>query len=301
MSRDHLISSGWRRHSVISPAHNSLPIAEANLPTKIQAQLSKPGAILLVATYDCAVVYGCFDSEPWVQLLVATPTEYQKQFASGRNARRIHVKILCRGNEAAYEVNASGICQLDRELLCGMQPDFDYELSDSCKYDLKQWLAERFRQDTWPDAFNNAIRPADKRLKSFFQRYNDFISGIYLRLNTYEELVEIKYEVSAILLIEDSKYRAFIKHLRAFHKLSETKNIEESMCPVINELINAFGDTVNFTPDPTKILKVAIEVISESEITVHQQRVFYRFSPYSLSEFSSEAPSPVEMTPAKSS
>lgn len=300
MSREQLISSGWRRHSVISPTHGSLSTAKANLPQKIQEKLAIPGSILLVATYDCAVVFGCFEDEPWVQLLIATPVVYNKQFASGRDSRRIHIKIGHKDEETAYEVNASGICQIDRALLCQIQPDFDYQLSDTCKYDLKHWLAERFRQDTWPDAFNNAIRPARNRLKSFFGRYNKFLSGIYLRLNTYEELINCKYEACAILLIESSKYRAFIKHLRDSHIQNAKKSIDELMIQVINELLVAFGNTIGFTPDPTTVLKVAVEVVDESMITVHQQRTYYRFSPYSLSEFDMDAPLPVEMTPAKS-
>lgn len=299
MIRNQLFSNGWRRHSVISMSHDSLPIALANLPPRIQDKLSITGAILIVATYDCAVVNQCFESEPWVQLLVAIPTIFNKQFSKGRDPRRIHFNIEHLTKEIALEVSASGICQIDRILLCDMKPDCDFQLSDSYKYDLKQWLAERFRQDTWPDAFNAAIKPAIKRLKKLWMRYNNYISGMYLKLNSYEELSTGKYEASIILLIEDGKQRAMFQDLRSKNNQLEGKNIDDLKSYIVSEVLNAFGDTLLVNPDPTNPLNVAIEVRGESEITVQQQRVFYRFSPYSLSEFESDAPQPIEMTPTK--
>jgi len=119
---------------------------------------------------------------------VAFPAEYKKRFSKGRDPRRLHFDIHIKGDNQNYETNASCVCQVPREVLLEIKPDFSYDIGEPSKYDLKNWLAERYRQSTWPDAFNNALRPAEKRLKRFWGRYRDYISGMYIQLNSYEEI-----------------------------------------------------------------------------------------------------------------
>ena len=298
--RIQLINKGWRRHSVISIHNDALNHVLPKLPEIIQKSLSKTDSILLIATYDCAVVNPCFDNEPWVQLLVATPTDYQKKYANGRDPRRIHIKLAYCDQEQELEVCAAGICQIDREILCEIYPDLNYSLSESCKYDLKQWLAERYRQDTWPDSFNKAIRPANKTLKKFWKRYNDYLSGMYFKLNTYEELECEDYEAAIIVAIENKKLRSLMQVLKGANSQLEEKNINKLLDGLANEVLVALKGTIKLTPDPSNSLGISLEILEESQITVTHLRSFHRFSPYSLSEFGSNAPLPVDNLPGKS-
>ena len=85
LARDELLEKGWRRHSIVSSGHGGMAILLPHLPEKAKKIASIDGAIALIATYDCAVVNSCFEDEPWVQILVAFPIEYQKRFAKGRD------------------------------------------------------------------------------------------------------------------------------------------------------------------------------------------------------------------------
>lgn len=303
MSRELLLAKGWLRHSVISSTSGDLEKIQQRLPEKIIAAVeSTENTIAIIATYDCAVVSDCFDKEPWVQLLLATPTSFEKIFAKGRDSRRIHVPIQVKGEVRHYEVNAAGMCQIPRETLLEISPDQEYLLYDTEKYDLKQWTAERYRQDTWPDAFNSSIKPAKGRLKRFWKRHNDCISGLYLQLNTYAELNNAeKYVAVIIIALEEGKQRRLLTDIKNRDKKLKGISIDDAMEIIENEAFTAFGDTINVAPDPTRKSGRAIEVVSEASITIQHLREFYRFSPYSLSEHDSKAPPPAEMSQGKAS
>ena len=262
--------------------------------------VSTEGAIVLIALYDCAVVSDSFADEPWVQLLVATPTQLQKQYSKGRNPRILHFEATIDGQNKGFEVNPRGICQIARESLLQLDIETNYRVDQANSYDLKQWLAERYRQDTWPDAFNNALKDRERRLKRFWARYNDFISGLYIRLHTSEELEADKYRIAAIVAIESGKERALLHQMRDNNKQLREKSIDEIKGHLASEIIDILGDAVIFEADRTNVFHgKAVEVLGEEQIPIHRLRTFSRFSPYSLSEFGTEAPPPVEMLPAK--
>ena len=253
----------------------------------------------MLATYDCAVVSDSFDDEPWVQILIALPVEYNKQFANGRNSRRIHFYADLNGDSKAYEVNAKSICQIERELLLDLNREEGVSLSPENIFDLKNWLSERFRQDAWPDAFNKSLAPANKRLKSFWKRYRDFITGLYIKLNTFEEIETGKYCASIIVSVEAGKMRSLIRHLREKDSSLVDKELDAVKNKVVAEIKTAFGNTIDYAKDPTSFSGEAIEVLSEESITLDQVRNFPRYSPYSLSLYEGESSLPVEMIPGK--
>jgi len=296
VARDELLKKGWRRHSVVSLSKESIDSLAAELPQKAIDKLSIEGAIVLIALYDCAVVHGSFDQEPWVQLLIAVPVVFQKQLSKGRDARRLHFYATKNGQEHSFEINACSICQVGREFLLQLNVDEFCNVDDAAKFDLKQWLAERYRQDTWPDAFNTAVSKRSKKLKKFYERYNDFVSGLYLKLDSYRELTEGKYTVAIIVAIEAGKERQLFLHMREILQDQKGKSMDELKSHFANEVLNAFGDVVIFQKDRTNTVhSVAIEVMEENQITLHHQRTFSRFSPYSLSEYGTDAPVPTEM------
>lgn len=268
------------------------------LPDEIKKIASSPETIILISTYDCAVVSPCFDTEPWIQLLVAFPIDHIKELTNGRNPRRLHFVVRHNGKDGFFETNARCICQVDRRFLLSASPDLEYSISNSDKYDLKHWLAERFRQDTWPNAFNTALKPAKKRLKGFMKRYNNYVSGIYVKLNTYDEIASGKYSASIIIAVESGRLRGLLGHIRDKVTISAEKSIEEVLSHMESEVAMAFGNTIDIEDDPTKSKK-AVEIMDEANLTVDLQRHFPRFSPYSLSDFNSNAPLPAEMIPAK--
>ena len=227
---------------------------------------------------------------------MAVPVQFDRALSKGRNPRRLHFYVAKDGKDFAFEASSRGVCQINREALLKLEPSNAYSVDDANKFDLKQWLAERYRQDTWPDAFNNAVNSCRGKLKKLWRRYNDFISGLYIKLDSYDELTEGKYSMAVIVAIEEGKERALIKKIRENNKQLKNAAIDGVKCHLANEVMIAFGDCVIFLDDPTnKVHGKAVEVIAESQVTVHHQRTFGRFSPYSLSEYGTDAPMPSEM------
>lgn len=298
--RSSLLAKGWRRHTFISISGVKIEKLLSALPEKLHNDLKIPDAKVLLATYDCAIVNESFDNEPWLQILIAIPTSFNKQFANGRDSRRIHFYVESKEEQLAYEVNARGICQVERELLINLDRDVDVSISPENSFDLRNWLSERFRQDSWPDAFNRAVEPARKRLKKFWKRYNDFISGLYIKLNTFDEIDSGKYQASIIVCVESEKMQSLIKHLRETDSALSDKDIKIVLNRVVNEIKTAFGDSIEYEVDPTSHSGFAIEVMAEDSITLDQLRKFPRFSPYSLSLYDSDSSLPAEMVAGKS-
>jgi len=297
--RSILLEIGWRRHSIISHGNGGLAkIAEA-LPEKIQELLKLDGAIAIVATYDCAVVDEDFDREPWIQLLVSFPENPSNEFILCRHPRRLHFLVEFESEQINYEINAIGICQIERERLCSIEPDNNFSLDAESSDQLKLWIAERFRQETWPDAFNAALMPAKNRLKSLYRRYNQYVPALYLQLTNYDELQDEKYEISVIFAVDEDNERALLKDMRAKFKQLADKKLEIIYDHIADDVLRAFGDSVIFREDPTTTSKKSIEIMSEGSITVLHLRKFVRFSPFNLSVSNNTTPLPVDLLPGK--
>lgn len=297
MDRNQLLDSGWRRHSIFTGTSDLGKNITSELPEKICTLIKVANSIVIVTTYDCAVVNNCFDSEPWLQIVIAIPAEFRKEYSNGRNPRKIHFEVKKDDHIQNYEATAVGICQIDRSHLLSHIPNNKFQLPDISKTDLKLWLCERFRQETWPNAFNSAINPSRKKIKKFWAKYNHFSSAVYIKLNTYEELEGSKYKIAIIIAIESPpKLRELIKKIRK-QKGNAAKPIDEVKSVITNELKTAFGDCVKFEDDITNSLGVAIEIMTENEITLDIVRNFSKFSPYSLSVADDNSMLPVDVLP----
>ncbi len=220
-----------------------------------------------------------------------------KALKNGRNERRLHFSIQINNQETPLEINASGIFQFERSKLLALDK-LDAEIDKNTTLTLKNWLAERFRRDVWPDAFNSSIDDkAKKRLKKYYARRNEFISGIYLKLDSWEEKAQgKKYTLSAIIAIEDGKLRSFRKSLK--DKERSLVNADNNLLDTFlrNELKVALGQSVDWQEDLTlPPMNIAIEIKTENQITMSHQKYFRRLNPYTMSEESESAPMPAEM------
>jgi hypothetical protein len=269
------------------------------LPVCLRELANNEMAIAVVATYDCAVVHPDMTSEPWLHIMLAFETEPKKQLFNGRDPRRLHFEVEFEGETKTFETNAACLAQLERLPVVTLMNDSLHVLPENSKYDLLNWLSERFKLTTWPDNFNTALKPAKKRLKAFWVRYNGFLSSLYLNLNTYEEVPSEDYFVSIIVAIEDGKQRQLTKKIREQNPQLKNCTVDEAKAHIENEVANIFSSKIKIDEDPTSPIKLAIAVIEEKSITMAQLRKFSRFSPYSLSEYGDDSPLPVDMIPTR--
>ncbi len=295
-NRETLFSQGWGRHSCILIDSNLSEWLTTLLPENVK-YLASEGHILIISTYDCAVINNDFTSEPWVNVLFATPIDsIKKEYENGRNERKLHFAINVDGNEQYFEVVAASIFQFERNKLLELKKLDDYLIEEHASFSLKHWLAERFRRDVWPDAFNNSLKIAQKRLKNYYKRTNEFVSGIYLCLDTWNEKPEHeKYSIKAIVVVEAGKLRGFRENIRKKNKGLQHANMDKIDIHIINELKEALGDTVDWVKDPTSPLKIALDIKPENNLTLTNLREFRRLNPYALSDEIINAPMPAEM------
>lgn len=299
MERDVLLANGWRRHSIIAADDEAYETLLKMLPTAQRQIATSNSAVAILATYDCAIVNPNMSAEPWLHVLLAYKTKPNKQFFSGRDPRRIHFQIESNGATEYFETTAACIAQLDREPIVCFENNNVSHLPEASKFDLMNWLSERFKLTTWPDNFNTAIKPAGRRLKAFWKRYNDYISSLYINLNIYEEVEKGEYAISVIVALESGKQRQFLAKVRQQSMQLASCSIDEANIHVENEIANIFNELIAINEDPTAHSNLAIKIIEEKSITLHQLRKFSRFSPYSLSEFGEEAALPVDMLPER--
>ncbi len=300
MNQSNLFNKGWRRHSIISQNNGGVEAIKPLLPEIIQTLLERPGAIAIVATYDCAVVHADYEKEPWVQLLVASPVSCKKKYTLCRNPRKLHFQITIHQAEENHEVTAAGICQIRRQALQDIKPDKSYKLQGLAVDNINYWIAERFRQVAWPDAFNRALAPQTPKIKKFYNKYSDYISAVYIQLDRYDEIKEgEKYQLSIIIAISKSKYRPLIEWLREAEAQLKNSPIDELKEFIEGKLISVIGNNIELLKDPTKSHKKAVEVLSEDGITLDQIRMYFRYSPYTESAGSADSIKPVDAIPSK--
>lgn len=295
MSRGLLLEKGWKRHSVIEASSDLGKKVKANSPEIIRNLLEVENALILITTYDCAVVHHCFKNEPWVQILVITPVELEKKYKNRRDPRILHFTVKSDSSEMSYQATASGFFQLERVILCDYNPSSKYEITDANSYELKIWVADRFRQETWSDEFNRAVQPAKKKLKRLHNRLKEYTTGIYIKLeNNGEEMESEKYSISVLMLLEKGKSRKLLEYVRQ-KKKDKNISIDKAKETIVNEIVTAFGNTVDFIEDVTCHLNKAVYVESEENITIFQLREYKLFSPHTLSEFENDSELPIDI------
>lgn len=295
--REKLKDKGWGRHSCIVIDESIIGWLTPLVPEGIR-ELFVLNNLLILSTYDCAIINHCFIQEPWINVLMAQPIpSLKKDYQNGRNERKLHFSVSIDGDKLPFEVNAASIFQFERKHLLKLEKSTNVLIDDNTSFSLKHWLAERFRRDVWPDAFNRTIKKAQNRLKAFYKRRNDFVSGVYLKLDTWDEKEENeKYTISAIIAIEDGKLRSLRKTIKQSEKSLANADNNALDTFLRNELKNALGDTVQWEKDPTlQPLRIALDVKAEEHITLTHQKYFRRLNPYNLSDESDNAPMPAEM------
>lgn len=287
--RQTLTEKGWRRHSIIgrdNPAFNAIL---KKLPEIITSQITG-NTVIILTTYDCGIVHHSLDAEPWVQMILANPKNKDNNFANGKNVRKLHFDIEKNGESINFETNACLIYQVEREVLLNYEPSTDYFVDSKSSQCINIWIAERFRQDTFPDLFNELIRPAGRNLKKFYKKYNDFLSSVYIKLDDSDA----GYNISLILALLDGKKREFHQFVRNNQNKPDL-SLAKIETLVANEISSAFKDSVVFTVDKSMENQKAIEIKTESNITLKQVRDYSLFSPYHLSD--NDSPLPVDVLP----
>jgi hypothetical protein len=175
---------GWRQGAVLG--ESLAATAAEHAPARIAPVESD---WLIVTSHDCDIVNESLEKEPMIEILRAAPIPQKapdKQQAGGRNPRKLHLVVESSGREVVLACTVHERWPIPRELLVDGVPRA--YLSAKARRLTAEWLAKRYIRAAFPTAFDLRWRSKMKEWLSLLERHSEWIQGVYLRLNTLEEL-----------------------------------------------------------------------------------------------------------------
>lgn len=164
---------GWRQGSVL-PAE----LAERVAAPRFADWSTDDRAILL--SQDCDVVHPSYDVEPDVELIRATvSTAKNAIICHGRNPRRLQLETAV-GELLDLSVHDRWVvkrCELESH-----SPDPLLCVEDNSLQVLVEWIAKRYTRPAFPDAFNDRVRNATKKVENALKKSGSHVTGIFLAI-----------------------------------------------------------------------------------------------------------------------
>lgn len=266
-----LEEAGWRQGSVVSASD-------------IQQLIGIIGGIsftedlvLLVASQSCDIANNKVDTDPYIELSVATKIEVPKgHLTHNKNPRILHTHITCRTSdgdvftEENLELKAFERVVLQKEKLARLHPDLDRVLEDRQLKSYVAWLAARYSRPALPTTFNDLIRAADPKgkLRDKAKRGNQQLVGIYVEIIPDAEIKD------------DESYNVNLLGLLPAGFAGDSSKAENA--------INAFADVLRRAG-----MEVTVATRTEDQISLAAIKRFKRFYYDDLS-LKEETPLPPE-------
>lgn len=187
--------------------------------------------IWIVVTQDCDIVHDSLENEPYVEVLYARLLENEPDgnFVYARNPRRLHIAIKDNGAERFCECKSSQRFLVAKELLANVPPAEEVMIPHDEIEVLRNWLAARYKRSAFPDEFMNRLGKATKRIRKLLSKSHHALSGIYVALNTKEELDGTREYELAI-------YGAYLAgYAQDAAKVAEAESVVNDLAIAIND------------------------------------------------------------------
>jgi len=195
---------GWRQGSILGTKLAEL--ACKNAPQNVAVGGTD---LLILTSHDCDIVNSSIEKEPVVEVLstsVAMPKRVDKQKSWGRNPRTLQLAVDVGNGPVVLSCTVHNRWPIPRSLLlqeapAGCLPDKERRL-------VSEWLAKRYIRAAFPTAFDLRWRSKSKDWEELLKKHSEWLTGIYLRLSTLDELPDAKpYKCHIILAVPSSKRR----------------------------------------------------------------------------------------------
>jgi hypothetical protein len=186
---------GWQQGSVL-PAEVVIGIAD-----QVAAQNVSPEGLehawVVVVSQDCDLVHGSYDAEPFVELVIGRPIdEVDAVKMHGRNPRLLHLVGHAGADSVCLAFSVHEKVPVLRDALSDHDPCTLRRIDAGDVDMMAEWLAKRHTRAAFPDAFNDRLIPAHKKIDKVLKKSGEFITGIFLALSSWDELpIESKYKV----------------------------------------------------------------------------------------------------------
>lgn len=199
---DAIAKLGWRQGSILGPGLTKH--ARGYAPKTVCADEAD---LLVVTSHDCDIVNSSLEKEPVVEVLGARRTaagNIDRQQQSGRNPRTLQILIDSPTDPAVLSCTAHHRWLIPRESL-RLEPPAGDLLPKHCRL-LAEWLAKRYIRAAFPTAFDQRWRAKSRDWQKLLQKHSEWIQGVYLRLDTLDELPEeTPYRCHILLAVPHEK------------------------------------------------------------------------------------------------
>ena len=185
---DQLMELGWRQGAILGPRLALL--AWDHAPKRLNADEQDH---LVVTSHDCDILNASLAKEPLVEVLRArvpdVPAGQQDYHSAGRNPRALRLsEVTVRGDVITLDFAVHDRWEIPRELLMEEAPAD--RLPDKERRLVAEWLAKRYIRAAFPSAFDVRWRIEFKAWRKLLKRHSSWIQGVYLRLDTLDELTD---------------------------------------------------------------------------------------------------------------
>lgn len=176
-------AAGWAQRSIISPSDLEV------LREKGHLDVGTSDMCGIVLSQSCDVLAGSYDDEPIVEIIVADPlVKSDWRYVRLRNPRILHLLLRVGDVDTYHELQAFRRRTLPRHLLETIAPDPTRQLADASGRQLITWIVERYVRPAFPDEFLRRLGKVDKRLETLFKKKSSDTTGVWVWLNTQDEL-----------------------------------------------------------------------------------------------------------------
>lgn len=193
---DAIAAKGWRQGAVLGPHLRALAWGAA--PKSVAPD---DASWLIVTSHDCDVVNPRLEREPFVEIIRAVVVQKKADAGQtwGRNPRTLQLELAdSTGATTVLALNVHERWPMERHALMDEAPI--HQLPDKSRRLVAEWLAKRYIRAAFPGAFDARWRSELGRWAKVMRNHSAWIQGVYLRLNTLDELPdELPYKVDIIV------------------------------------------------------------------------------------------------------
>lgn len=249
---DVILENKWRQGSVLP-----MNLLESLVTDKTIEQIV-PGHIYLIASHDCDIVHHNFQTEPDVEVVYgALNAPHDGNLSWGKNSRKLQLEVMKGEEVKLLHLRTRDRFRFERHKLKNFEPDTEIYLNDNNIEILSFWLGKRYDRSSFPTVFNDRTKQALKKIEKELKKQSNLVRGVYVWLNTLEELPQDEEYMIAILLLSSSVLDPGSEPEKQLGELMKVITAEFNKCAGIK-----------FLPDQSKVLgpnQMTVEILDSVE------------------------------------
>lgn len=184
-------SNGWQQGSILRKISDDNGFTLKN-------------GLYLLLSQDCDICHGNLVDEPCVEIInfKSVTGSLDGNLTHGKNPRRLQLRL---SDMNYYELHAKDRQFIKREILGRLSPDLELQTPEKSLRVLISWIKKRYDRDAFPFVFDERFSKRNRdKLKKILQNKSKEIIGVFIRLNSMDELSSAEnYIIDLVLLIDE--------------------------------------------------------------------------------------------------